>query len=442
MRYFSLDRGEWREPRLAPNSPTCRIPAGNIRKQMADTSLDKDKIQFALLEGVHQSAADLLAASGYRNVVRHAGALSRDQLLDVVANAHFVGIRSRTRLDESVLREARRLIAVGCFCIGTNQVDLDAARKLGVPVFNAPYANTRSVAELVLGELILLMRGVLEKNMAAHRGEWQKSALNSFEVRGKVLGIIGYGHIGTQVGILAENLGMEVVYHDIENKLSLGNARKAESLDHLLACADVVTLHVPDTPQTRLMFSAEQFRQMKQGAVLVNASRGTVVDIDALVPCLQSGQIRGAAIDVFPAEPKSLEEEFVSPLREFDNVLLTPHVGGSTVEAQEQIGREVAEKLVLYSDNGSTASAVNFPWVALPEYGGKHRLLHIHRNVPGVMARINGVFSDNGVNVASQFLRTDSEIGYVVIDLDQEHSASAQAMLKEIPGTLHCRVLH
>ncbi|MFH0945485.1 MAG: phosphoglycerate dehydrogenase [Planctomycetota bacterium] len=409
---------------------------------MAATSLDKNKIVFALLEGVNQSAVDLLAAHGYRNVVRHDGALSRAELLDVVSEAHFVGIRSRTRLDESVLREARRLIAVGCFCIGTNQVDLEVARRQGIPVFNAPYANTRSVAELVLGELILLMRGVLEKNMGAHRGEWQKSARNSFEVRGKTLGIIGYGHIGTQVGILAENLGMNVLYHDIESKLSLGNARKADSLEHLLGCSDVVTLHVPDTPLTRQMISTEQLRRMKPGAVLINASRGTVVDIDALIPCLRSGQIRGAAVDVFPTEPKTLGDEFMSPLREFDNVLLTPHVGGSTVEAQEQIGREVAEKLVLYSDNGSTASSVNFPQVALPEYAGKHRLLHIHRNVPGVMARINGVFSDNGVNIASQYLQTDSEIGYVVIDLDQDYSAAAQAMLREIPGTLHCRVLH
>ena len=409
---------------------------------MSSTSLDRDKISLVLLEGVHASAVELLAASGYTNVVRHEQALTGAELTQALARAHFVGIRSRTRLTEQVLGSAERLMAIGCFCIGTNQVDLDAARRAGIPVFNAPYANTRSVAELVLGEIILLMRGVFEKNARAHRGEWRKSARNSFEVRGKLLGIVGYGHIGTQVGILAEGLGMHVLYHDIENKLALGNARRAESLDQLLSEADVVTLHVPDTPLTKGMLGSAQFERMRPGAVLINASRGNVVAIDALVASLRSERLRGAALDVFPEEPQSSDEEFISPLREFDNVLLTPHVGGSTLEAQRNIGAEVAEKLVLYSDNGSTAQAVNFPQVALPEYAGKHRLLHIHENIPGVMARINGVFSDNGVNIAGQYLQTDSEIGYVVIDIDQEHSQAALVKLKEIPGTLRCRVLH
>jgi D-3-phosphoglycerate dehydrogenase len=309
-------------------------------------------------------------------------------------------------------------------------------------VFNAPFSNTRSVAELVLAEIILLMRGIPQKNALLHRNGWSKSAAGSFEVRGKTLGIVGYGHIGTQIGVLAEQLGMQVVFYDIEAKLPLGNARQLPTLDALLEAADVVTLHVPDTPATRWMIGAPQLSRMKAGSHLINAARGTVVDIDALAAALESGHLAGAAIDVFPAEPQGNDAAFESPLVRFDNVLLTPHIGGSTAEAQVNIGREVAAKLVRYSDNGSTVSAVNFPEVALPEHTGRCRLLHIHRNVPGVMARINERFSATGVNIAAQYLRTNEEIGYVVIDVDTAASQVAQDELCSIPGTIRCRILY
>ena len=343
-----------------------------------------------------------------------------------------------------MLAQARRLIAVGCFCIGTNQVDLDAAELAGIPVFNAPYSNTRSVAELVIAQAILLMRGIPQKNAECHRGGWSKSAAGSHEVRGKTLGIIGYGHIGTQVGVLAEALGMHVLFHDIETKLSLGNARPAIGLDDLLAQSDVVTLHVPETPATQGMFGAAQIAGMKRGAHLINASRGTVVDIDALADALKSGQVGGAAVDVFPVEPKGNAESFESPLRGLDNVILTPHVGGSTLEAQDNIGIEVAAKLVRYSDNGSTLSAVNFPEVTLPGHDGSRRILHIHRNVPGVLSQINDIFRDRGINIDGQFLRTDPKVGYVVIDVtaDEEQTTSLREAMAAIDGTLRVRVLY
>ena len=323
-------------------------------------------------------------------------------------------------------------------------MDLEAAELAGIPVFNAPYSNTRSVAELVLAEAIMLMRGIPQKNAECHRGGWSKSALGSHEVRGKTLGIIGYGHIGTQVGVLAESLGMHVLFHDIETKLSLGNARAAASLDDLLQRSDIVTLHVPETPATQMMFGAAQIARMKPGAHLINASRGTVVDIDALAAALESGQVGGAAVDVFPVEPKGNGDAFESPLTKFDNVILTPHVGGSTLEAQDNIGTEVAAKLVRYSDNGSTLSAVNFPEVTLPEHAGSHRILHIHRNVPGVLSQINELFSREGVNIDGQFLRTDAKVGYVVIDIAStpEVTARLRSALNAIEGTLRTRVLY
>lgn len=409
---------------------------------MTEHSRDKSKIRFLLLEGVHPSAETALRASGYSNVTVHRGALSGETLRSVLADAHFVGIRSRTRLSRELLENARLLAAIGCFCIGTDQVDLDAARDLGIPVFNSPFSNTRSVAELVLAEMILLLRGVAARNAELHRGVWTKSAMGAHEARGKTLGIVGYGHIGTQLSILAESIGMRVVYFDIVSKLALGNARATSTLDELLSISDVVTLHVPDTDSTRGMIGASQIERMKEGAVVLNASRGKVVQIDALADALRAGRITGAAIDVFPIEPQSNDEEFTSPLREFDNVILTPHIGGSTVEAQEKIGLEVAEKLIRYSDNGSTESAVNFPEVALPAHAGKHRVLHVHQNVPGVIAAINRVFSDNGINVSGQYLRTNDAIGYVVMDIDQESSAVARDRLREIPATIRCRVLH
>ena len=411
---------------------------------MKKTSFPKQDIRILLLEGVSQSAVDIFRAAGYSQIDFHEKSLPEDELKARIAEAHFVGIRSRTQLTADVLAQAKRLTGIGCFCIGTNQVDLDAARALGVPVFNAPYSNTRSVAELVIAEAILLMRRIPEKNAQCHRGGWSKSAAGSFEVRGKTLGVIGYGHIGTQVGVLAESLGLRVIFHDIETKLTLGNARTAANLDALLEQADIVTLHVPETPATRTMIGSAQLARMKPGAVLVNASRGTVVDIDALAAALKSGHLAGAAIDVFPVEPKGNDDGFASPLCGMDNVILTPHVGGSTLEAQDNIGIEVAAKLVRYSDNGSTLSAVNFPEVSLPAHPDSRRILHIHRNVPGVLSRINDIFSRQNVNINGQYLQTDPAIGYVVIDVatSEKQSSDLRDALAAIPGTLRTRVLY
>ena len=408
---------------------------------MTKTSTDKTRIKFLLLEGIHSSAIKVLRAAGYTQIESLSGALDGDALKAKIADAHFVGIRSRTQLTADVLAHAHKLAAIGCFCIGTNQVDLDTAREKGIAVFNAPFSNTRSVAELVLAEAILLLRGVPEKSAVAHRGGWLKSAEHSYEIRGKTLGIVGYGSIGTQLSVLAEALGMQVVFFDVVTKLALGNARQTSSLHDLLAQSDVVSLHVPETPSTQWMMGAAQMTAMKPGSVLINASRGTVVEIEPLAAALKSKQLLGAAIDVFPVEPSSNKEPFESPLRGFDNVILTPHVGGSTMEAQENIGIEVAEKLVKYSDNGTSTSSVNFPEVALPAHPGKHRLLHIHRNVPGVLSEINQVFAGNGINIASQYLQTHGDIGYVVIDIDAAHSDVALAKLHDVPGTIRSRVL-
>lgn len=408
---------------------------------MSTKSLEKSKIRILLLEGVHQSALDTLNAAGYTNIESLSHSLAEEDLIEKIADAHFVGLRSRTQLTANVFEAAKKLVAVGCFCIGTNQVDLQAATRRGIAVFNAPFSNTRSVAELVLAQAILLLRGVPEKNAKAHLGEWQKSAKDSYEIRGKKLGIIGYGNIGTQFSVLAEGLGMDVYFYDVVSKLSIGNATQVGTMQELLNIADVVSLHVPETPATKYMFKAEQLAQMKPGSILMNASRGTVVDIDALADSLRSGKLLGAAIDVFPVEPKSNNEEFVSPLRVFDNVILTPHVGGSTIEAQENIGREVAEKLTMYSDNGTSVSSVNFPEVALPSHPNQHRLLHIHENVPGVMSEINQVFSANGINICGQYLQTKEDIGYVVIDVDKAYGELALEKLLQVKGTIRCRVL-
>lgn len=408
------------------------------------TSFPKQDIRVLLLEGVSQTAVDTFTAAGYSQIEFHTKSLPEEELKARIAEAHIVGIRSRTQLTAEVLSHARRLIAVGCFCIGTNQVDTEAAELAGIPVFNAPYSNTRSVAELVIAESIMLMRGIPQKNAQCHRGGWSKSAAGSHEVRGKTLGIIGYGHIGTQVGVLAESLGMKVIFHDIETKLSLGNASPALSLEDLLQRADVVTLHVPETTATRDMFGAAQIAAMKKGAHLINASRGTVVDIDALAEALSSGHLGGAAVDVFPVEPKGNGDAFVSPLAGLDQVILTPHVGGSTLEAQDNIGIEVAAKLVRYSDNGSTLSAVNFPEVTLPGHEGSRRILHIHRNVPGVLSQINDVFRDQGINIDGQFLRTDAQVGYVVIDVTASEAQTTvlKDALAAIDGTLRVRTLY
>ena len=408
---------------------------------MIQTSTEKNRIKFLLLEGIHPSATEVLQRAGYTQIESVAGALTDEALKLKIADTHFVGIRSRTPLTQGVFAHATRLAAVGCFCIGTNQVDLNAARERGIAVFNAPYSNTRSVAELVLAEAILLLRGVPEKSAVAHRGGWLKSADNAFEIRGKTLGIVGYGSIGTQLSVLAEALGMQVVFFDVITRLPLGNARQVAHLHDLLAKADVVSLHVPETPATQWMVGEAEIAAMKPDSVLINASRGSVVAIEPLAAALQQKRLLGAAIDVFPVEPRSNKDIFESPLRGLDNVILTPHVGGSTMEAQENIGIEVAEKLVKYSDNGTSTSSVNFPEVALPAHPGKHRLLHVHRNVPGVLAEINRVFSDNGINIASQYLQTHKAVGYVVIDIDAAHSELALARLAQVPGTIRTRVL-
>lgn len=409
---------------------------------MAKVSLEKDKIKFLLLEGVHQSALDNLRSAGYTNIEYHKGALDPESLKASIRDAHFVGIRSRTHLTEEIFAAAEKLVAVGCFCIGTNQVELPSAAKRGIPVFNAPFSNTRSVAELVIGELLLLMRGVPAANAKAHRGVWHKQALGSYEARGKKLGIIGYGHIGIQLGILAESLGMHVYFYDIENKLPLGNAQQVQQLSDLLNMSDVVSLHVPETESTQNMIGASELALMKPGAILINASRGTVVDIPALRDALSSKHLSGAAIDVFPQEPASNSDPFLSPLCEFDNVILTPHIGGSTQEAQENIGTEVAGKLVKYSDNGSTLSAVNFPEVSLPTHGKRSRLLHIHENRPGIMTQINHIFADLGINMAAQYLQTTAEIGYVVLDVETDSADAVLQQLKSIPGTIRARLLY
>jgi D-3-phosphoglycerate dehydrogenase len=408
---------------------------------MSKTSLDKSKIKFLLLEGVHQSAVDTLHDAGYTNIDYLKTALNEDELIERIQDAHFVGLRSRTQLTRRVFEHAPKLIAAGCFCIGTNQVDLKAAQEHGVAVFNAPYSNTRSVAELVVAEAILLLRNIPQKNFVCHRGGWDKSAVGSYEIRGKTLGLIGYGSIGSQTSVLAEGLGMNVCFYDVVAKLPLGNATQVRSLDELLSTADIISLHVPQTPSTKNMIGAREIGLMKKGAILINASRGTVVDIDALADAIKAGNLSGAAIDVFPEEPKANGEEFVSPLRGLDNVILTPHIGGSTMEAQANIGVEVAEKLIKYSDNGTTITSVNFPEVALPGHPDAHRLLHVHANVPGVLSAVNKIFSDNKINIAAQYLQTNDKVGYVVVDTNSPYNETALEQLKSIDGTIRCRVL-
>lgn len=405
------------------------------------TSFDKSKLKVLLLENIHPSAERIFRDAGYTNIETVKTAITGDELVAKLEGVHFLGIRSRTTLTNNIFKAADKLIAVGCYCIGTNQVDLVSATQYAVAVFNAPYSNTRSVAELVLAEAILLLRGIPEKNAKAHRGEWVKTANDAFEIRGKTLGIVGYGSIGSQLSVLAEGLGMRVIFYDAVSKLPLGNASQIPSLEGLLRQADIVTLHVPDLPSTRNLIDEGRIQQMKPNGILINASRGSVVDIDALAKAVNKKHLLGTAIDVFPVEPKSNRDEFNSPLRGLDNVILTPHIGGSTQEAQENIGVEVAEKLVRYSDNGSTLTSVNFPEVALPAHPNHHRLLHVHENRPGVLSAINTIFAENQINIGSQFLQTSDTIGYVVIDVDRDYSEVALEKLSKITGTIRCRVL-
>ena len=405
-------------------------------------SLEKDKIKVVLLEGIHNSATDFFKANGYTNIESFPNALDEKLLIEKIKSANIVGIRSRTKLTNEMLGQAGKLLAVGCFSIGTNQVDGHAARLMGIPVFNAPFSNTRSVAELVIAEAILLMRNIPVKNAAAHRGKWLKSATNCFEVRDKNLGIVGYGHIGSQVSILGEALGMNVYYYDIVKKLSLGKAIACSSLEKLLSVAHVVTLHVPETPLTMNMISDRELATMRKGACLVNASRGSVVNIQALTGALKSGHILGAALDVFPDEPASNSDPFISELQQFDNVILSPHVGGSTMEAQENIGTEVAEKLVKYSDTGATIGATNFVQISLQPNNNAQRFLHIHKNEPGVLKEVNYVFTSKGINIAGEYLQTDPEIGYVIIDTESRLGSGILDELKAIEGTIRVRMLY
>ncbi|NIY77165.1 phosphoglycerate dehydrogenase [Thalassospira sp. HF15] len=407
-------------------------------------SLEKDKIKVVLLEGIHENAVKMFKEAGYSNVDHYPAALDADELKSVVSEAHFLGIRSRTKLTEDVINAASKLTSIGCFCIGTNQVDLQAAAMRGIPVFNAPYSNTRSVAELVLGQIIMLLRGIPERNAAAHDGDWLKNAHGSYEARGKTLGIIGYGHIGSQLSVLAESLGMNVIYYDVINKLAMGNANSCSSMDELLAKSDVVSLHVPANDQTKNMITGAEIAKMKKGAHLINAARGNVIVIEDLAAALESGHLAGAAIDVFPVEPAGKDEQFESPLRGMSNVILTPHIGGSTQEAQENIGVEVADKLITYSDNGSTLGAVNFPEVSLPVKDRTHtRFMHIHRNVPGVLLKINDVFARRGINISGQYLRSEGGVGYVVVEVDEEikPGEGVRKELSAIEGTLRVRFL-
>ncbi|PWC27726.1 phosphoglycerate dehydrogenase [Teichococcus aestuarii] len=406
-------------------------------------SLPKDRIRILLLEGVADSAIALLGAAGYTNIQRESKALEGEALKAALQGVHLLGIRSRTQLTAEVLEAADRLIAVGCFCIGTNQVDLATAKRLGIPVFNAPFSNTRSVAELVMGEIVMLLRRIPDRSRSAHDGGWDKSATHSREVRGKTLGIVGYGNIGSQLSVLAEAFGMRVIYYDTVPKLGHGNVVAAASLRDLLAAADVVSLHVPETAETTGLIGAAELAAMRPGAILINNARGRVVDLDAVAVALREGHLLGAAADVFPEEPKRNGERFVSPLQGLPNVILTPHIGGSTEEAQERIGEETARKLSDYSDSGATLGAVNFPEVTLPARPSGTRYMHVHRNVPGMLAALNEVFSRFSLNISAQYLQTDPEIGYVVVDADQvADPEGVLAALRQIPGTLRARLLY
>ncbi|MFC3692289.1 phosphoglycerate dehydrogenase [Chenggangzhangella methanolivorans] len=399
-------------------------------------------VSVVLTENIAPSAAKAFLLAGFGDVVRLTGAVTPANQTEA-RSANVLGIRSRTRIDIGLLDIASGLLAVGCFSVGTNQVDLAAARARGIPVFNAPFSNTRSVAELTIGEIVMLLRRIPQRSISAHGGGWDKSADGSFEVRGKTLGIVGYGNIGAQLSNLAEAMGMRVIFFDLTDKLRHGNTEPADSLDALLAASDVVSLHVPETPATAGLMDAGRIGAMKPGSCLINNSRGTVVDLDALADALRRGHLHGAAVDVFPVEPKSNNERFRSPLQGLENVILTPHIGGSTEEAQDRIGAEVARKLIDYVETGSTLGAVNFPQVQIPPGNGGARFVHVHHNVPGVLGRINAAFAKRSVNVSSQFLQTDGDLGYVVIEADAEPADQTAILhdLRTIEGTVRGRLI-
>ncbi|MFN5475807.1 MAG: phosphoglycerate dehydrogenase [Chitinophagaceae bacterium] len=406
------------------------------------TSYPKDKINILFLENISETAVKQFREAGYTNVKKLSGALSEDELIQEIRNVHLLGIRSKTQITSRVLDAASKLQAIGCFCIGVNQVNLRSAREKGVVVFNAPYSNTRSVAELVIGASIMLIRRIVDKNMAAHNGIWMKEAKGSYELRGKTLGIIGYGNIGTQVSILAEAVGMRVRYFDVATRLPLGNAEPCRSVKELVSKSDIVTLHVPETAQTRNMINKTVLKQFKKGAILLNYARGEVVDIQALSNALGSGLLGGAAIDVFPWEPEKNGDAFSTPLQQMSNVLLTPHIGGSTEEAQQNIGVDVSAKLFHYLEMGATTGSHTVPELSLPPQEGTHRILHIHKNVPGVLSSINSTLSANNINILGQYLKTNEEIGYVVLDVDKKLSSKALSLLKDVKDTIKVRMLY
>lgn len=406
------------------------------------TSIPKEKLKILLLENIHPTAIQLLKQNGYSDIETHSGSLSEKDLAEKLAKTHILGIRSKSQVSEHVLKKAERLIAIGAFCIGTNQIDLQAAQRQGIAVFNSPFSNTRSVAELVIGLAIMLMRRVYEKSEGAHRGLWLKESERCYEVRGKTLGIVGYGHIGSQVSVLAESLGMHVVFYDIQSKLSLGNAHASRSLDDLLKRSDIITLHVPGTPETKNLINAQRLKKMKPGAVLINLSRGDVMDTWAVKDAIERKHLGGLAVDVFPEEPKSNKDLFASPLQQLPNVILTPHIGGSTIEAQQAIGADVAEKLIAFTEGGSTGGCLTVPEISLPVVQNAHRILHIHRNVPGVLSEINGLLSGMKVNILGQYLKTNAEIGYVVLDIDKKSSSRVMSELNRVKNTIRTRSLY
>ncbi|MBS1769094.1 MAG: phosphoglycerate dehydrogenase [Acidobacteria bacterium] len=409
---------------------------------MQNTSYPKSKISILLLENISDAAVSEFEAAGYAHVRRASGALSETELVKAVKGVHLVGIRSKTKITQNVIEAADKLLAVGCFCIGVNQVDLSAATEKGVAVFNAPYSNTRSVAELVIGLCVMLIRKIADKNAAAHRGEWLKEAKGSFELRGKTLGIIGYGNIGSQVSTMAEAMGMQVIYYDAATKLPLGNAQQTRELRDLLRKSDIVTLHVPSDRTTRNMIDADAIRAMRKGAILINYSRGDVVDLNAVAKALKSGKLAGAAVDVFPEEPEKNGDTFATVLQNLPNVILTPHIGGSTEEAQANIGTDVTAKLINYLEFGTSEGSHTVPPVNLPPQAGTHRILHIHQNIPGVLGEINSRLSGRGINILSQYLKTNDAIGYVILDIESKLSKEAFELMKGVPGTVKARMVY
>ncbi len=405
-------------------------------------SYPKENIKVLLLEGIHPKAVENFKNHQFLNIETQDLAWSEEELLQNIEDVQVIGVRSKTQITEKVIKKASKLKAIGCFCIGTNQVDLDAATMAGVTVFNSPYSNTRSVAELVIAESIMLMRRIPLRDKKAHEGMWLKDAKDSYEVRGKNIGIVGYGHIGSQVSVLAENMGMNVLYYDIEPKLPMGNATRVESLESLLSQSDIVTYHVPATPNTKMMMDAERIAQMKKGSILLNLSRGSVVDIHALRDALESGHVAGAGIDVYPEEPESKGERFISELQNLPNVILTPHIGGSTIEAQYNIAIDVSTKLIHLIDNGTTVGSHSLPPLNLPVQNDAHRILHIHENKPGVLSEINRRLSDLDINILGQYLKTNELIGYVVLDIDKNYDEKVLEEMSNVKHTIKSRILY